>query len=89
MRGEIQKFWFGGYGWFWPVFIQSGEFKYHLILQKPDGTILWEKTMVGKSGGATVFVDSGFNGLAEKATTKVLNQVIKAVQSEDFLKALK
>jgi len=88
LRGEITKFWFAGYSWFWPVIVQIGEFKYRLVLQQPNGTVLWEKDLKGDSGGVGFVADVGFDRMVKEATTKVLNQVIGEVTSQEFRNAL-
>jgi len=89
VRGEIKKFWFAGYSWFWPAVVQSGEIEYRLVLQRPDGTVLWEKTFKGKASGARFASDDGYEPMVEKAMTTVLNGVIEAVSSEEFKSAMK
>ena len=88
LRGEIRNFWFAGYSWTWPAYVQGGNIQYRLILQKPDGTTLWEKLFKVDEIGAAVVVDSGYDKLACSATTKLLDQVAAAVVADDFKAAL-
>jgi len=89
LRGEIRNFWFAGYSWLWPLYIQGGNMKYCLILQRPDGTVLYEKELSGGSMGVSVLADIGYDALVKSAVTKVLKQIIGEVQSEEFKAALR
>jgi len=88
LRGEIQNFWFAGFSWLWPLYIQGGDIKYRMVLQKPDGTVLWEKTVKSKGMGASFGGDSGYERMVNPTITKVLNQIIDAAQLDDFKRAL-
>lgn len=88
LRGEIRKFWFSSYWWFWPVTAVGGEIKLQLILENPGGETLWEKEC---KGGAFMVLPSFANVdfLVKDSATKVCNEVIKAVTSDEFRSALR
>lgn len=88
LRGEIKNFWFAGYSWFWPAFVQGGNIQYHLVLQKPNGTVLWEKLFKSDGIGSSFVADIGYENMITPAMTNLLNQVIAAVQSKEFIAAL-
>lgn len=88
-RGEIKNFWFAGYSWLWPLYIQAGNIKYRMVLQRPDGAVLWEKTLTGRSAGVSGIVDAGYDSIVRTAVTEVLNKVIAEVQSDAFQTALR
>ena len=87
LRGEIRKFWFSSYWWFWPITIVSGEIKLQLILESPEREILWEKECKGSSGTVAPSV-ANVDSRIKDATTQVCNKVIEAVTSDEFRQAL-
>jgi len=86
LRGEIRKFWFSSYWWFWPVTCVGGDIKMQLILEDPQGKTLWEKEC--KGGGFMVLPSiANVDFLVKDAATQVCNKVIRAVTSESFRNA--
>lgn len=87
LRGEIRKFWFSSYWWLWPITIVSGDIKLQLILESPEGEILWEKECKGSSGTVAPSF-ANVDSRVKDATTQVCNKVINAVTSDEFRRAL-
>ena len=87
LRGEITKFWYSSYWWFWPVTIVGGDVKMTLYLEDPDGKVLWTKNI---KGGAGMVLPSFANVdfLIEDSVTKVCNQLIEGITSSEFQQAL-
>jgi hypothetical protein len=87
LHGEVRKFWFSSYWWFWPVTFVGGDIELQLILESPEGTKLWEKEC---KGGAFMLLPSfaSVDFLVRDSATKVCNEVVKAVTSDEFRRAL-
>jgi len=83
LRGEIHKFWFSSYWWFWPVTMVGGDIKLQLILESPEGKRLWEKEC--KGGGFMVLPSfANVDFLVRDAATKICNQVVESISSDEF-----
>jgi len=88
LRGEIRKFWFASYWWFWPITVVGGDIKLRLILESPEGEILWEKEYKGGKGGVQ-FSMANVESCIKHAATQVCNKVIEGVTSDEFREALR
>ncbi|MCX5669709.1 MAG: hypothetical protein NTU94_00090 [Planctomycetota bacterium] len=84
LRGELKNFWFSVYTWAMPLFYFGGTIEYRLIVQKPDKTILWEKTF--SAIGNSVLSS---NEAIRQAMTTLLNKIIAEVQTEEFKSAVR
>ena len=88
IRGEITNYWLTGYSYFWPIFLQRGKFDYSLIVQMPNGRVLWKKSFEARATDTHVGVDYGYDSLAAKINTDILNKVREAISSSDFVTVL-
>lgn len=87
LRGEIRKFWFASYWWFYPIALVGGKINLQLILEDPGGSILWEK----KCGGSAFMILPFYakvDFLVKGAVTNVCKDIIEAVGSDEFKTAL-
>ena len=83
LRGELKNFWFSVYTWAAPLIYCGGTMELRLIMQKPDKTVIWERSY--KTNGNGLF---SLNDPIKQAVTKVLNRIIADVQKEGFKASL-
>jgi len=87
LRGEIHKFWYSSYWWFWPVTFVAGDIKMTFYLENANGDILWKKDI---KGGAGMVLPSFANVdfLIEDSVTKICNKLVQEITSAAFQRAL-
>lgn len=84
LRGEVRTFWFGLYTWVAPIMYYGGNIEHCLILQSPEGNILWQHSFKATAGNV-----GSWDGAIRPAVTDVLNQMIKAMASDEFKQAMR
>jgi len=88
LRGEVQDCWWWSYSWFWPLFIQGGQNKVELFLEKPDGTMLWHKKFSRAEPGVSFGGSFGFDLMMKWSMTKLVKDVRDVCASDEFRTAL-
>jgi hypothetical protein len=89
LRGEVIACWWWSYTWTWPFTLQGGENKVALFLEKPAGTVVWKKELSRIEPGVGVGGSYGFDLMIKWSMTKLLEDIVRAVDSAEFRSALK
>jgi len=83
LKCQVTRFWFNNYTWLFPLVPTWGRIDLTLSVQAPgSNTILWTREFSG-SGNSLNFTD-GYSSAANKALTKILNEMVNEFSGEEF-----
>jgi hypothetical protein len=88
LRGEVLACWWWSYSWTWPFNVQGGENKVLLVLETPDGTVLWKKEFSRIEPGIGLGGSYGFDLMIKWSMTKLLEDIVAGCSSDEFKAAL-
>jgi hypothetical protein len=86
LYANIEQYKFTNYTWLAPLMPHWGRIEITAKLTAADGSVLWSKKYLGK--GTSFNVSEGFSRAAEKAMTRILDQMVVDFSSPAFANAL-
>ncbi len=86
---EVDEFWFKDYTYFWPIVPTWGSIGLSLIVERPNGQIIFNQTFAGKGNSFCLLADEcAFKTATSEALTDVLNQIVQELSGKKFHSAL-
>lgn len=88
LKGDVTKFSYWSYMWFWPIMFEGGTIRYELVLNDENGDAVWSKKFKAGSFWVTIGGAYGYNKKIRKAMTRLLRDIEEATSSDEFQAAL-
>jgi hypothetical protein len=82
LKCKVDTFWFNNYTWLFPFVPTWGNIDMTLSLVRPGDQVVWVQSFHGDGFSANFF--NGYSSAANKAMTQVLDEMVRAVASEEF-----
>ncbi|MFP6581030.1 MAG: hypothetical protein VCD00_00580 [Candidatus Hydrogenedentota bacterium] len=89
LRGDVTKFNYWSYSWLWPFIFDGGGIRYDLVLIDDGGNEVWSQTFKAGSSWISLGGAYGYQKRIKKGMTRILVDIEEALQSEEFVAALK